>query len=72
MTFLRLELVQVLAFLTHEWVVKPAPDLLFIELAINDGDTLLETDDEQSIGCALEGIVRQVKEKLPHCEVRLV
>jgi hypothetical protein len=60
----------VLAFLAHEWVVSRSPHLLFIELAINDGDTLLETSDGHSIGCALEGIVRQVRAGAPECEVR--
>jgi hypothetical protein len=60
----------VLAFLAHEWVVSRSPHLLFIELAINDGDTLLETGDAPAIGCALEGIVRQVRHGAPLCEVR--
>ena len=30
-----------------DWVVSRRPHLVFVELAINDGDTLLETDDEE-------------------------
>ena len=54
-----------------DWVVARRPHLVFIELAINDGDTLLETEDGDSIGSALEGIVRHVRDALPRCELCL-
>ena len=61
---------KVFAFMVDEWVVARAPHLLFVELAINDGDTLLESGgDAHSLGCALEGLLRRVREALPLCEV---
>jgi hypothetical protein len=62
----------VLAFMVADWVIARKPHLVFIELAINDGDTLLETDDETSLGAALEGIVRHVRDALPTCELCLL
>ena len=41
---------KVLAYMVSEWVVSRRPHLVFIELAINDGDTLLETNDPDSLG----------------------
>ena len=35
--------------------MRTSATLLFLTQAINDGDTLLETEDEESIGSALEG-----------------
>jgi hypothetical protein len=55
-----------------DWVVARRPHAVFIELAINDGDTLLETEDGESIGSALEGIVRHVRDALPRCELCLL
>ena len=63
---------KVLAFMIADWVVARRPHLVFIELAINDGDTLLETDDEVGVGSALEGIVRHVRDALPRCELCLL
>jgi len=63
---------KVMAFLVADWVVSRAPQLLFVELSINDGDTLLETDDAVSLGCAFEGILRHVRRELPCCEVCVV
>lgn len=63
---------KVLAFMVADWVVARRPHLVFIELAINDGDTLLETEDGESIGSALEGIVRHVRDALPRCELCLL
>ena len=60
---------KVLAFMVSDWVVARRPDLVFVELVINDGDTLLETDDAESLGSALEGIVRHIRDALPRCEV---
>ena len=61
---------KVFAFMVDEWVVARSPHLLFVELAINDGDTLLESGgDDHSLGCALEGLLRRVREALPACEV---
>jgi hypothetical protein len=58
---------KVLAFMVADWVVSHQPHVVFIELAINDGDTLLETEDAESLGSALEGIVRHVRDALPRC-----
>ena len=55
-----------------DWVVSRRPHLVFIELAINDGDTLLETEEPVSIGSALEGIVRHILDALPRCELCLL
>jgi lysophospholipase L1-like esterase len=63
---------KVLAFMVADWVVARRPHLVFIELVINDGDTLLETDDPESIGSALEGIVRHVRDALPRAEICLL
>ena len=63
---------KVMAFLVADWVVSRAPQLLFVELSINDGDTLLESDDAVSLGCAFEGILRHVRRELPCCEVCVV
>ena len=63
---------KLLSFMVRDWVVAHRPDLVFIELAINDGDTLLETDDEESVGAALEGIVRELRRVLPACELCLL
>eukprot|EP00976_Prorocentrum_cordatum_P021616 440942-Prorocentrum_minimum.AAC.1 len=46
---------KVLAFVTDDWVNTHAPDLVFIETVVNDGDNVLETGDEAGIGRALEG-----------------
>ncbi|KAJ8610838.1 hypothetical protein CTAYLR_006450 [Chrysophaeum taylorii] len=58
-----------LAFAARDWVVASAPDLVFIEVAINDGDTILEAagdlEKERAVGRALEGIVRAVRDALP-------
>ena len=43
-----------LSFLVRDWVVAQAPDVVFIEVAINDGDTLLETGDARKVARALE------------------
>ena len=63
---------KVLAFMIADWVVARRPHLVFIELAINDGDTLLETEDPESIGSALEGIIRHIRDALPRCELCLL
>lgn len=63
---------KLLSFLVRDWVISRRPDLLFIEFVINDGDTLLETDDETAVGAAHEGIVRHVRCALPECEICLV
>ena len=55
-----------------DWVVAHRPHLVVIELAINDGDTLLETEEPASIGAALEGIVRHIRDALPHTELCLL
>ena len=40
----------VLCFLVKEWVLNHTPDLVFIETAVNDGDTVLETGgDTQAV-----------------------
>jgi lysophospholipase L1-like esterase len=63
---------KVLAFMVADWVVSRRPDLVVVELAINDGDTLLETDDAEGVGSALEGIVRHVRDALPGTELVLL
>ena len=55
-----------------DWVIARKPHLVFVELCINDGDTLLETDDPDSLQAALEGIVRHIRDALPSCEVCLL
>ena len=55
--------------MVSDWVVRRRPHLVLIELAINDGDTLLETEDESSLGSAVEGIVRYVRDALPAAEI---
>lgn len=63
---------KVLAFMVADWVVARRPHMVFIELAINDGDCLLETEDPESIGSALEGIIRHIRDALPRCELCLL
>jgi hypothetical protein len=46
---------KVLAFLVDDWVNTHAPDLVFIETVVNDGDAVLETNDETGVRRALEG-----------------
>ena len=41
---------KVLAFMVADWVVARRPHAVFIEHAINDGDTLLESGDAASLG----------------------
>ncbi len=60
---------KVLAFMVADWVIARRPHLVFVELAINDGDTLLETEDAMSLGSAYEGIVRHIRDALPNCEL---
>ncbi len=48
------------------------PDLVVIEAAINDGDSLVETGDAVGIRRALEGIVRGILTAAPQCEIILV
>lgn len=48
------------------------PDLVVIEAAINDGDSLVETGDAGGIRRALEGIVRGILTAAPQCEIILV
>lgn len=63
----------VLCFLVKEWVINSAPDLVFIETAVNDGDTVLESDgDTQAVRRSLEGIVRQIRRELPFCDIVFV
>ena len=63
---------KVLIHLVTDWVIARAPHLVFIELSINDGDTLLETEQPEVLGCAFEGIVRHIRRELPQCEVCVV
>ena len=63
---------KVLIHLVADWVVARAPHLVFVELSINDGDTLLETEQPDALGGAFEGIVRHVRRALPACEVCVV
>ena len=63
---------KVLIHLVADWVIARAPHLVFVELSINDGDTLLETEQPEALGCAFEGIVRHIRRELPRCEVCVV
>jgi len=48
------------------------PDLVFLEAAINDGDSLVETGDTTGVRRALEGIVRGILTAAPECEIVIV
>ena len=48
------------------------PDLVFLEAAINDGDSVVETGDSTGVRRALEGIVRGILTAAPQCEIILV
>lgn len=65
-----------LAFTIRDWVLSAAPDLIFIEVAINDGDALLEAggdpEKERTIRLALEGIVRLIRTELPSSRIVFV
>ena len=66
-----------LAFTTKDWVVRAAPDVIFVEVCINDGDGLLEAGGTRSargadVPRALEGIVRGIREALPDAAVVFV
>lgn len=65
-----------LAFTVRDWVLSAAPDLIFIEVAINDGDALLEAggdpEKERTIRLALEGIVRLIRTELPSSRIVFV
>lgn len=57
-----------LALVVGEWVIAKKPDLLIIEVAVNDGDDLLENtpcSDVTGILRASEGIVRTVRRRSP-------
>lgn len=65
---------KLLAFMVEDWVVKKRPDMLFIEVCINDADTILELGEEgaRDVRRALEGILRQVRAALPDCDIVFV
>jgi hypothetical protein len=63
---------QVLSFLVDDWVNAHEPDLVFLEAVVNDGDSVLETGDEAGVRRAVEGIVRQIRARHPHCDIVLV
>lgn len=48
------------------------PDLLFVEVIINDGDNILEDQNPELVELALEGMVRQVKAALPATDICFV
>ena len=48
------------------------PDLVILEAAINDGDSVVETGDSTGVRRAIEGIVRGILTAAPHCEIMLV
>jgi hypothetical protein len=48
------------------------PDLVILEAAINDGDSVVETGDSTGVRRALEGIVRGILTAAPQCEIVLV
>ncbi len=60
---------KVLSFVVSDWVVAKRPNLVFVELAINDGDTLLETEDATGVARAFEGILRQIRAECTTCAV---
>ena len=66
-----------LAFTTKDWVIRAAPDAIFVEVAVNDGDCLLEaggagTARGRDVSRALEGIVRGIREALPDAAIVFV
>ena len=65
-----------LAFTAKDWVLDAAPDVVFVEVAINDGDCLLEARSDatkkRDVARALEGTVRTLREALPECAVVFV
>lgn len=63
---------KVISFLTDEWIIEHAPDIVFLETVVNDGDSLLEDGDSANVRRALEGIVRRVRTKLPRTEIVFV
>mmetsp|Transcript_54451 Transcript_54451/g.100663 ORF Transcript_54451/g.100663 Transcript_54451/m.100663 type:complete len:627 (-) Transcript_54451:73-1953(-) len=61
-----------LSLVVDDFVVANKPDLLIIEVAVNDGDELLEgtpRPDVTGIVRAAEGIVRTVKKNSPHTTI---
>mmetsp|Transcript_3610 Transcript_3610/g.7909 ORF Transcript_3610/g.7909 Transcript_3610/m.7909 type:complete len:620 (+) Transcript_3610:107-1966(+) len=61
-----------LSLVVDDWVVANQPDLLIIEVAVNDGDELLESTprpDVAGILRASEGIVRTVRKRSPHTTI---
>ncbi|KAH8053930.1 serine-type exopeptidase [Aureococcus anophagefferens] len=66
-----------LAFTTKDWVIRAAPDAIFVEVAVNDGDCLLgaggaATARGKDVSRALEGIVRGIREALPDAAIVFV
>ena len=55
------------AFRLHRDVLRHAPDLVFIEFAVNDGGR-----EPDLILRSMEGIVRQVWGRLPQCDICFV
>ena len=64
----------VLTFLAEDWVLRHEPDLVFVEAAVNDGDHILENGrrGEEDVRRALEGLVRQIRQRLPRCKICFV
>lgn len=64
-----------LSLVVSDWVVTKRPDLLLIEVAVNDGDELLEsTPQPDLLGVlrAAEGIVRTVRRRCPKTTIAFV
>lgn len=59
-----------LAFTACDWVLRCRPDVVMIEVAINDGDALLEGSDD--VASALEGIVVAIRKDLPMTSIVFV
>lgn len=57
---------RLLAFTVRDWVLKRSPDVVFVEVAINDGDALLEAEgEERDVARAVEGMIRTIRAELP-------
>eukprot|EP00930_Biecheleria_cincta_P082639 TRINITY_DN72340_c0_g1_i1.p1 TRINITY_DN72340_c0_g1~~TRINITY_DN72340_c0_g1_i1.p1 ORF type:complete len:647 (+),score=87.82 TRINITY_DN72340_c0_g1_i1:99-2039(+) len=64
-----------LSLVVSDWVVTKRPDLLLIEVAVNDGDELLEHTpypDVLGVLRAAEGIVRTVRRRCPNTAIAFV
>ena len=64
---------KVLNYLVDSWILDNDPDLVIIETAINDGDALIEDDDDTvNVRRAMEGIIRQIQQHIRKPDIIIV